>query len=45
MPQLSSKHTFGLVSASKTKLNGFFNDDGERKKLTRDNEPEEYFAT
>jgi hypothetical protein len=45
VPQLPAKNTFGRVAMSKTRVNMFGEGDGEQKKLTRDNEPEDFFAT
>lgn len=34
-----------VQTPSVTQINGLFGEEGERKTLTRDNEPEEFFAT
>lgn len=44
VPQLPAKHTFGRV-VSTTKVNGFMGGDEDRQVLTRENEPDEFFAT
>lgn len=44
-PPLPAKNMFGTVAMSKTRVNMFGEGDGEQKKLTRDNEPEDFFAT
>ena len=44
-PQLPARNTFGRVAVSKTRIKMFGEGDGEQKKLTRDNEPEDFFAT
>jgi hypothetical protein len=46
VPQLPTQHTFGRVAASTTRVNIFGeSEEGERKRLTRDTEPEDFFAT
>jgi hypothetical protein len=46
VPQLPTQHTFGRVATSKTRVNIFGeSEEGERKRLTRDTEPEDFFAT
>lgn len=46
VPQLPTQHTFARVAVSKTQVNIFGGgDDEERQSLTRDNEPEDFFAT
>ena len=46
VPQLPTQHTFGRVAAPTTRVNIFGeSEEGERKKLTRDSEPEDFFAT
>jgi hypothetical protein len=43
VPQLPSKNLSFVIS--KTKVNGFMGGDEEPKVLTRENEPEDFFAT